>query len=313
MRAVRCLGLWTIAAALCGTAGCSGGAVSAPTKGTTPPSHVKAGLKMVSFDGVHVEVPARWSVVDGMHTLLCGGPFPVTPTAFVGPNDNGVPSCAAPGPLLPPPRDGVWLQPGSRPSTAPPSGAAYITTPNGQELLEDLSQALSETTLYWLHGVSVEIGIGRDPDVANRIFDSIGYTPTRPDTMAQGACARSRDPDAMPTPERLAKALMLERGDITLDPPTPSDHASMAPNNAWTESEPKQSFEHYRLILARYSARFPAEVGPHGLTPTNQNVLAWVVYSAPNTPISGCGGYGVQSFDAVTGASIGIMGYAPGP
>jgi hypothetical protein len=313
MRAVRCLGLWTIVAALCGTAGCSGVAVSAPTKGTTPSSQVKFGLKMVSYDGVHVEVPAPWPVVDGVHTLLCGGPFPVTPTAFVGPNDNGAPICPAPRTLLPPPRDGVWLQRGSRPSTAPPSGAAYITTPDGQKLLEDLSQAFSETTLYWLHDVSVEIGIGPDPDVANRIFDSIGYAPTRTDTPARGACTRSRDSNVMPTPERLAKALMLERGDITLDPPTPSDHASMSPNKAWAESEPAQSFEHYRLILARYSARFPAEVGPHGLTPTNQNVLAWVVYSTPNTPISGCGGYGVEAFDAFTGESIGIMGYSPSP
>lgn len=35
-----------------------------------------------------------------------GGPFPVTPTAFVGPNDNGPPICPALMPNQLPPRDG---------------------------------------------------------------------------------------------------------------------------------------------------------------------------------------------------------------
>src|SRR5262245_55356240 len=43
----------------------------------TPPSTttVTSGHQIVSYQGVHVEVPASWPVVDGMHTQFCGGPF----------------------------------------------------------------------------------------------------------------------------------------------------------------------------------------------------------------------------------------------
>ena len=103
---------------------------SAPTTtATTPTTAVTPGFRVVSYRGVHVEAPVGWPVVDGMHTQLCGGPFPKTPTAFIGPQENFPPSCPY---MTAKPANGVWLQPGDRPSDARP-----VTTPSGQTVLEE--------------------------------------------------------------------------------------------------------------------------------------------------------------------------------
>jgi hypothetical protein len=44
-----------------------------------------------------------------------------------------------------------------------------------------------------------------------------------------------------------------------------------------------------------------------------QDVLAWVVYETPITPITGCGGWGVNVENAMTGQGIGTQGWEPGP
>ncbi len=271
-----------------------------------------AGQRLVSYHGVHVEVPADWPVVDGMHTGFCGGPFGATATAYVGPQDNGAPSCPAPYPgRVPPARDGVWLQPGTA-----PAGASSIVTASGRVVADEGPALLgTEIESLWYHGVSVEVGIGPDPSVARDVVDSIGFTAGVPDTAAAGVCARSRTPGAMPRPHRLAGRLVLERGDITLDPPTPADAATMTAPEAWNDSGPKEWFERYRLILARYSGKFPARLNPDGsFTPEYRNELAWVVYRSPTSPaIAGCGGWGVVAFDARSGQEIGDEGWSPGP
>jgi hypothetical protein len=300
--------LWLPLIALCVTAGCSASAGSVPAAKASSPQ-VPNGWRVVSYHGVHVEVPAGWPVVDGMHTLFCGGPFPTTPTAFVGPQENGAPSC--PASLLPTPRDGVWLQLGSRPSDARPR-----TLVSGQTILEeDLGTSGSVEIIYY-HGVLVEIGIGADPHVATAILNSIGFTSGAPDSPAAGICARSANPETMPTPERAAAPLVLERGNITIDPPLPSDHPTTSAEQAWkADTGPKQSFERYRLLLARYSASFPARQNPDGsLTPQNQNELAWVIYSSPySAAIAGCGMWGVSVADAHSGQEVISAGWAPGP
>ena len=58
-----------------------------------------------------------------------------------------------------------------------------------------------------------------------KAMDSLAFTPHVPDTPAAGVCARSDNPGAMPTPERIAKRLVLSRGDFTLAPPEASDQA----------------------------------------------------------------------------------------
>ena len=282
---------------------------------TTPPSSTTAmtGMRVVSYHGVHVDVPAGWPVVDGMHTGFCDGPFPNIPTAFVGPQQNAAPSCPAQLPdASKPGRDGVWLQPGDAPSDATP-----VTTSSGQTVLVEAAGSSNRYRLLWYHQIFVEIGIGPDPSTAQAIFDSIGFTPGAADTQAAGVCGRSADPDAMPKPERLLEPLVLDEGNITLAPPTPSDQPVMSAAQAWSKSEPKESFERYRLILARFSAKFPARENPDGsLTPLNQNELSWVIYSVPySSTVAGCGSWGVTVYDANTGQGGELIssGYSPGP
>lgn len=266
---------------------------------------------MVSYHDVRVEVPRAWPVVDGIHTGFCRGPFRQRPTAFVGPQDEGAPSCPLPIGTKPPAYDGVWLQVGY-----PPPGTKKMTTPSGQVVFRgnpDLSEY--PVKVLWFHHVSLEIGRGPDLNIAQEIVDSIRFTPGAPDTSATGVCVRSPHPNVMPSPERVARRLVLDRGTIVLDPPKRSDSAVMFPAQAWKESEPAASYERYRVVLSRYSAKFPALDGPDGsLIPLEYNILAWVVYSSPRSPtIAGCGGWGVEAFDATTGGQITSDGYAPGP
>ena len=170
--------------------------------------------------------------------------------------------------------------------------------------------------MLWYHQVLIEIGIGPDKSIAKAIFDSIGFTPDSPDTSAAGVCARSDHPDAMPTPERLTEQLVLEDGNVTLDPPAPTDQPNISAAEAWKASgQTMVSFERYRLILARYSAKFPADQNPDGsLTPVDQHVLAWIIYSTPTSPtIPGCGAWGLNVSNALTGKGIGSSAYGPGP
>ncbi len=322
---MRPSGPWLCLLALGAIAGCSTtvGPGSVRTAGsstsvTAPPPSTTAttatiGFRAVSYEGVHVEVPAGWPVVDGMHTGFCEGPFPDTPTAFVGPQQNGAPSCPAPLPDgSSTGRDGVWLQPGD-----PPPGATPMTTSSGQRVLEESAGSDDHYMLLWYHQVMIQIGIGPDPSTAQAIFESIGFTPGTPDTPAAGVCQRSADPDVMPTPERLVEPLVLDGGNITLNPPISSDRAVMSAAQAWSRSGPKESFERYRIILTRYSANFPARQSPDGsLTPLNRDELAWVVYSVPySSTIAGCGDWGVTVFDAASGQGQELIssGYSPGP
>src|SRR5437016_7948817 len=246
-----------------------------------------------------------------MHTGSCDGPFPATPTVFVGPQEGGAPSCPAPAiGSAPPHLDGVWLQPGDRPSDTRP-----VPTASGEPVLETDPGRGGRIETFWDHGVVIEVGVGPDPGVAHAIFESIGFAPAVPDTPAAGVCARSANPSTMPAPERLAQRLVLERGDVTLDPPHATDRPLMAAAQAWQQSGPKQSVERYRLILGRYSAKFPARQNPDGsLTPLTQDELAWVVYATPTTPdVAGCGLWGLVVFDARSGQEQAASGYSPGP
>jgi hypothetical protein len=64
-----------------------------------------------------------------------------------------------------------------------------------------------------------------------------------------------------------------------------------------------------------YSAKLPAKMEPDGsLMPLFQNVLAWVIYGVPRTlKIAGCGRWGVEVFDAITGQPLVTSGWSPGP
>jgi hypothetical protein len=47
--------------------------------------------------------------------------------------------------------------------------------------------------------------------------------------------------------------------------------------------------------------------------PLDRNVLTWVTYSLPRTAIPGCGLWGLDSFNALTGQGISSDAWAPGP
>ena len=280
------------------TAGADQARLTGSDSHASPPPAPR-GWKAVSYDGVYVDVPVAWPVVDGMHTGFCDGPFPDTPTAFVGPNLNGAPSCGPPiGP--PPVRYGVWLYPNS-----PTSDGPSFVTFNNRPVDEDL----------WLHGVLIEIGLGPDTQLVKEIVGSIGFKKGTPNTRASGVCGMQARPGVMPTPERLASPLVLEQGEVTLDPPLPSDESAVSAATVWNESGPKQPYERYRLILARYSATLPARKNANGsFTPLNHNELSWVVYAAPySATIAGCGGWGMDVYDAHSGEQVISSGWAPGP
>jgi hypothetical protein len=169
--------------------------------------------------------------------------------------------------------------------------------------------------VLWFHDTSIEIGIGPTVKVANAIFASIRFTSGMPDTPATGVCARRNHPSTMPTPERLTTQLVLSNGTVTLRPPTPTDQPVMSATQAWNRQLDRESFEWYRIILARYSALFPASRGPNGgYVPENQNQLAWIIYSVPTSPtIAGCGHWGLEVFDAATGHGIESSAYGRGP
>jgi hypothetical protein len=289
-------------------AGAGHGAAQSAGAASRSPAAATSRWQLVSYHGVHVTVPVAWPVVDGMHTLFCGLPFPSTPTAFIGPNENSLPSCPS-IPRAPVGRDGVWLQPG-----IPPQNARPVTVAPGTVMLEQRHYRHDHVEQVWYHRVLIEIGIGSEPRIASAVVSSTGYTPGEPNTHAAGACARSAQSGRMPAPRRLGRRLALEQGDVTLKPPRHSDRPLMRAAQAWRESGPKSPFARYHLLLTRYSAKFPARENSDGSeTPENRNVLAWVIYVRPRTAIAGCGGWSLDAFDARTGHGIDSTIWSPGP
>ena len=295
---------WLALLSLCLAAGCAAG--TGPAARTAAGSSPAAGAgrsQIVSYRGVHVRVPASWPVVDGMHTAFCGSPFPAAATAFTGPNLNGPPGCPMPRPG--PPRDGVWLAPGS-----PPPGARPVTIRPGIVVREQRHSTRDHIRYLWYHRVQVEIGIGADPRTAAAIVRSAGYTAGEPDSRAAGTCARSHHAGSMPRPRRLARRLVLDHGDVTLNPLRPGDRAVMSAAQAWRDAVPGSPFVRYRLLLVRYSAKFPARPGADGtLVPEDRHILAWVIYGEPRTPIPGCGGWSLAAFNASTSRGIAVNGW----
>jgi hypothetical protein len=158
------------------------------------------GWKVISYDGVNVDVPSEWPVVDGMHTDLCGGPFPDTPTAFVGPNLNSALSC----PYIPSPaRYGAWVYP----SGSPDGGGPTINI-SDHKVAEVYPSYWSESRVedLWYHGVEIEVGMGPDAHLVQQIVHSIGFKRGIPNTRSSGVCGTQAHPDAMPFPERLSRS-----------------------------------------------------------------------------------------------------------
>ena len=162
--------------------------------------------KVVSYHGVHVRVPAAWPVIDAMHAPWCGGPFPVTPTVYIGGHGNMARYCPALQPRGPG-DDGVWLQAGN-----PPPDARPVTVAGGTIVAEERGQPAARgerVVRLWYHRVLVEIGIGRHRKVARQILRSLGYMRGRPDSKVADVCPRSKALVRMPTPRRLGRRLVV--------------------------------------------------------------------------------------------------------
>jgi hypothetical protein len=271
-----------------------------------PPSAPR-GWKVVSYAGVHVDVPVRWPVVDGMHTGFCGGPFPDTPTAFVGPNLNGAPTCPSVFPHPLPALYGVWLYPSSPPyggqptTNLIPGKRAFESDPS------DWAESRLEDLLY--HGVEIEVGIGRDTRLVQDIVHSIGFTRGVPNTLAAGACKMSTNADTMPSPERLSTPLVLDDGDEVLNPVPHPLQPTVSPDQVWRKDSAKWPYERYRVIFALLSAKYPATPGPNGLVPTYHDVPAWVIYSSPISPIEGCGMSALDVYSAANAQELESAGW----
>jgi hypothetical protein len=267
---------------------------------------------VVSYRGVHLRVPASWPVIDAMHAPLCGDPFPATPTVYIGPRSDIAPSCPY-HPPRGPGDDGAWLQ-----TSRPPPDARPVVLAGGTVVSEERVHPGAwgvQLVQLWYHGVFVEIGIGAHRKVVSEILRSLGYARGLPDSEVADVCPRSKGPVRMPTPQRLGRRLVLDHGDTTLAPPLRSDRPVMSAVQAWRDSGPKSPFDRYRLLLVRYSSRYPAGPNAQGLmTPEEQDVFAWVVYSEPLSPaVAGCGGWGLHGFDARTGNAMADEGWSPGP
>ena len=288
----------------------SAACTAAHPQATSRPAASPPGWRLVSYRGVELDVPKSWPVVDGNHTGFCDGPFPDKPTAFVGANFNGAPSCGAPGGgYRPPARDGVWLAPGE-----PSTGGAEIHPVPGLAVYQVVPGPPVRILEY--HDVQVEIGIGPNPALARRILATLHYRPGVPDSARSLVCRVSSGPLRMPTPTRLSSTMVLNQGNITLNPPEPADQAATSATAAWSHFEPGIQFlERYQLLLARYSAGLPAKLEPNGsLVPEEQGVLAWVIYESPLSPsIPDCGGWGINAYAASSGQSIAGSGWSPGP
>jgi hypothetical protein len=259
-----------------------------------------------------MRVPASWPVIDAMHAPLCGDPFPVTPTVYIGARSDMAPSC----PYIPPRgpgNDGAWLTMGSPPPDARPVALVGGTVVD-EERVRSGAWGVRVVQL-WYHGVFVEIGIGRDRKVVSEILRSLRYTRGLPDSKVADVCPRSKAPVRMPRPQRLGRRLVVESGNITLAPPLRSDRPIMPAVEAWRESGSKSAFERYHLLLVRYSSKYPAGPNAQGLmAPEERDVFAWVVYSEPfSTAVAGCGGWGIYGFDAATGQPFADDGWSPGP
>jgi len=114
----------------------------------------------------------------------------------------------------------------------------------------------------------------------------------------------------MPPPRRLTGRLVLDHSDVTLAPPRRRDRAAMSAAQAWRDAGPNSPFQRYRLLLARYSAKFPARPNANGtLIPEDRGILALVVYGQPRTPIPGCGGWSLDAFNARTSRGIVFSGW----
>lgn len=306
------IGMSVILASGCGASSARIEATISKTSSTYDSASTVPGFREVALGSVEVTVPSTWPLEDGSHTPTCSSDWPVHATVFIGDQPIQGMSCPvqAPSSVPPPQLNGIWMQQES--GTSP--NLVTVTLPGGQVVREYPSAAQVWGTTVFFHGVSLLVGADTSSALTRSILDSLTYDPAIRTTPVPGACDRV-PPQLSLEGRRLTHRLVLDHGDIVLDPPLPSDRPATPPPKTSGQDPASPTTETADLYLVRFSAAYPARTGPDGkLDPLNTNVLAWVIYSQPiTTSVPGCGLWGVQVTSAQSGSAIEGSGWQPGP
>lgn len=268
--------------------------------------------RQIFYGGVGLYVPAAWPVIDGANAgHACFATFNgQADRAFLGPTYHGVPSCSVvggPG-WTRPTADGVWMQPGSAtPPSEPP------TTTSGGQVVYVTGNAGESDVNVWLHGISIDIGIGPSPVVEQAIFNSISYRPGTSDTEVLGLCpAPDPWPPPMPTPVRLTAPLVVYDADGDMRPEPVDIQPKISAAKVWSGfvasngrfSGPMQ----WRIYFGSYSSQSPATINPdNSATPWYQNVPTWLIQGERlKTPYGSCSMSVVAPYNADNGRAMGL-------
>lgn len=290
-------------------AGCSSststevGPLTVSLKPTATPSDSVA-WKTVSYDGIKFQVPSRWPVLDGAHARYeCGSTFEGQANrVFLGPTYFRTPECPA---MLGKPAavDGAWIQK-SGPPTLPTD--RHRLTSGEMIRMRDLLNASG--VVAWVHGVSIQIGIGPDPTIERRILNSITYSPGTANTPVLGRCpqpsaARSqwvsptsvdRRLPVMPNPTRLAIDLVSLDGTGSILPAPTAVRPHVAASTVWM-----------RFFADFGTSAFPGPLTwsiKFGIDPSQGGARVWVIGArAVETAYGPCGMTMQAEYNASTG------------
>jgi hypothetical protein len=131
-------------------------------------------------------------------------------------------------------------------------------------------------------------------------------------------CVLSNTPVGMPTPERLTTTRVFGNGSVRLLPPAAGAVPAVSAASIWSDPAPVANGSHYEIVLALYSALYPASHSVNGHeVPDYRRVLAWVVighhvpmtYRGPGPDPGPQCGVDIRGYNARTGAGFGDLGF----
>jgi hypothetical protein len=297
-----------LAAAACTGSPHKSSVVGGSARSLSHPVTASGGSRVISYQGVQIHLPAGWPVMDGNKTPLCSSPWSAEPTVYVGIQPLASVGCGPPATphstLAPSYLNGIWLQV-QTPVSDQGSKVVGYKLPSGQVVQEVRPLSTGPGADLLFHNVWIEVGPATSPPDADQVLASLAYHHGASDSTVPGGCAINPTYDEMPTATRLAQRLLIGGG--SMDPPLPTDRPVVPASIAWHNPESSPLLlptENYRLFLARYTGG-GRTLEPKGWVTTNDNVLAWVLYSSPVTPTPSCGFSSYGAYGALTGQGLG--------
>jgi hypothetical protein len=167
----------------------------------------------------------------------------------------------------------------------------------------------------WFHGVSIQIGIGPNPDMERGILDSITYTPNSTESAVLGRCPPPDPaPPTMPAPSRLTVPVVLEGGNGQMRPESPDVQPEVSAASVWSSlfhNSGAGSFAgplKWTISFGSYSAQTPATMNSNGsATPLYQGVPTWLIQGeGVPTAYGSCGITVLAPYNAITGDTMGV-------